>query len=163
MLELSLLEFFFRTLPESFIYILASYIFSNNKINKTKFILSSILLSLCTFFIRLLPIHFGVHTILFLVAYILICVFMNKIDLIKAISSGLISVITLFVCEGINVVILNELLQIDIQTTFKEPLTKILYGTPSLFLFGLIINILYRIISKKRRSCKNVSNWENIK
>lgn len=158
MLELSLLEFFFRTLPESFIYILASYIFSNNKINKTKFILSSILLSLCTFFIRLLPIHFGVHTILFLVAYILICVFMNKIDLIKAISSGLISVITLFVCEGINVVILNELLQIDIQTTFKEPLTKILYGTPSLFLFGLIINILYRIISKKRRSCKNVSN-----
>ncbi len=158
MLQLSLLELFFRTLPESCIYIWAGYIFSNNKIDKTKFILSSILLSLCTFCIRLLPIHFGVHTILFLVAYILICVFMNKVDLIKAISSGLTSVIILFICEGINVFLLNELLQVDIEITFKEPVTKLLYGTPSLFLFGLIITILYRIKSKRRRLYKNVSN-----
>lgn len=158
MLQLSLLELFFRTLPESCIYIWAGYIFSNNKIDKTKFILSSILLSLCTFCIRLLPIHFGVHTILFLVAYILICVFMNKVDLIKAISSGLTSVITLFICEGINVFLLNQLLQVDIEITFKEPVTKLLYGTPSLFLFGLIITILYKINSKRRRLYKNVSN-----
>lgn len=158
MLQLSLLELFFRTLPESCIYIWAGYIFSNNKIGKTKFILSSILLSLFTFCIRLLPIHFGVHTILFLVAYILICVFMNKVDLIKAISSGLTSVIILFICEGINVFLLNELLQVDIEITFKEPVTKLLYGTPSLFLFGLIITILYRVKSKRRRLYKNVSN-----
>lgn len=158
MLQLSPLEFFFRTLPESFIYIWSGYMFSNNKIDKTKFILSSILLSICTFFIRLLPIHFGVHTMLFLVAYILICVSINKIDIIKSISSGLISTITLFVCEGINIFILIELLQLNIETTFKNPLSKILYGIPSLFLFGLIIGILYRIISKKRRLYKNVSD-----
>lgn len=158
MLQLSPLEFFFRTLPESFIYIWAGYIFSNTEINKPKFILSSILLSLCTFFIRLLPIHFGVHTILFLVVYILICALINKIDIIKSISSGLISVIILFICEGINVFILSELFQIDVQTTFKEPITKVLYGSPSLFLFGLIIGILYKIKFQKRRLYKNVSN-----
>lgn len=158
MLQLSPLEFFFRTLPESCIFIWAGYMFSNNKIGKTKFILSSILLSLCTFFIRLLPIHFGVHTILFLIVYILICTLINKIDIINSISSGLISIISLFICEGINVFILNEFLQIDIQIAFKEPITKILYGIPSLFLFGLIIGILYRIISKRRRLYKNVSN-----
>lgn len=157
MLQLSLLELFFRTLPESCIYIWAGYIFSNNKIDKTKFILSSILLSLWTFFIRLLPIHFGVHTILFLIVYILICALINKIDIIKSISSGLISVIILFICEGINVFILR-LLEIDIEITFKEPVTKLLYGTPSLFLFGLIITILYKIKSKRRRLYKNVSN-----
>lgn len=158
MLQLSLLEFFFRTLPESFIYIWAGYIFSNNKIGKTKFILSSILLSLCTFFIRLLPIHFGVHTILFLVVYILICALINKIDIIESISSGLISVIILFICEGVNVLILSELFQIDIETAFKKPITKILHGSPSLFLFGLVIGILYRIISKRRRLYRNVCN-----
>lgn len=157
MLQLSLLELFFRTLPESCIYIWSGYILSNNKIDKTKFILSSILLSLCTFCIRLLPIHFGVHTILFLIVYILICALINKIDIIKSISSGLISVIILFICEGINVFILR-LLQIDIETTFKEPVTKLLYGIPSLFLFGLIITILYKINSKRRRLYKNVSN-----
>lgn len=157
MLQLSLLELFFRTLPESCIYIWSGSIFSNNKIDKTKFILSSILLSLCTFCIRLLPIHFGVHTILFLIVYILICALINKIDIIKSISSGLILVIILFICEGINVFILR-LLQIDIETTFKEPVTKLLYGIPSLFLFGLIITILYKIKSKRRRLYKNVSN-----
>lgn len=158
MLQLSPLEFFFRTLPESFIYIWAGYIFSNNKIDKTKFILSSILLSLGTFFIRLLPIHFGVHTILFLVVDIVICVSINKIDIIKSISSGLISVIILFICEGINMFILLYMLNIDIEKTFDHSFKQIFYSSPSLLLFGLIIGTLYRIIFKKRRLYKNVSN-----
>ncbi|MCY6370271.1 hypothetical protein [Clostridium ganghwense] len=158
MLKLSLLEFLLRTLSESFLFIFAAHVFSKNKITKKTFFVSSIILALLTYLIRLLPIHFGVHTILFLVVYILICALINKIEPIKAISSGLISIIILYICEWINLFILENLLNTRLEIVLKSTLPKILYGSPSLLLFGLILSTFYIILSKKRKVLKHVSN-----
>lgn len=163
MLKLSLLEFFLRLIPESFILILSGYAFSCKTINKISFCISGILLGIATYLIRMLPIHFGVHTIILLIIYALLTVFLNKIDIIKAISAGLISATILFICEWINVFVLTNLFKINIDIMFKNAFIKIVYGIPSLLLFGLIIFFIWYKNLHLRKVDVNVFNREDIK
>lgn len=153
MLKLLPIEFFLRLIPESFILILAAYAFSCKKPEKKLFCISSILLSVATYLIRLLPIHFGVHTIILIVIYVLISVNINKIDIIKSISAGLISSIILFLCEWINVLILTKILKLDIDFIFKPPVSKILYSLPSLVLFSAVVMLVFYINVLRRKGC----------
>lgn len=154
MLKLLPIEFFLRTIPEAFILILAAYAFSSKKPEKSVFCISAILLGLATYLIRMLPIHFGVHTIILLVIYVLISVNINKIDIIKAISAGLVSSIVLFFSEWLNVFVLTKVLKIDIDTIFKSPIRKSVYLLPSMMLFVLIVILVFYINVLRKKGQK---------
>lgn len=166
MLKLSMMEFFLRSLPESFIFVLGAYVFSKKNICIKPFFISAIFLSMVTYLVRMLPIHFGVHTIILLVGYILVMASINDLNIIKSASAGLILIIMLFATEWLNVYILTNILNLDINIIFKDPLKKLLYGIPSLLLFFIIIvaiayKNLYLERTTKNISSKNISN--NIK
>lgn len=163
MLNLSLLELFLRAIPESCIFIFAGYAFSGKEINKISFGISSILLAIAAYLVRMLPIHFGVHTIILLISYVLLTVFLNKVDTIKAISAGLISSIILFICEWLNVFMLINLFKIRVEIMFKSNFLKILYGIPSILLFALVIFLIWYKNLHLRKVATNVFNRENIK
>lgn len=142
MLKLSIIEFFLRTLPESFMVILAAYAFCKKRIDIKSIFISTVLFSILTFLIRMLPIHFGVHTIIMFMIYVLLMTFVNNLDVIKCTSSGLISIIVLLASECINVFMITKVLKLDINIIFKDPLNKLLYGIPSLIIFCAIIMII---------------------
>lgn len=158
MLKLTLLELFLRAVPEAFLFVLGSYVFANKKIEKKPYIAGSILFAIGTYLTRLLPIHFGVHTIIVSMVYILITTSINKIPIIKAISSSMISIITLSACESLNAIILNKL-KLDMKLILNDPLKKMLYFAPSLILFAFGILLIYILMCKsKKEGCKNVFN-----
>jgi hypothetical protein len=163
MLKLLPIEFFLRLIPESFILILAAYAFSSKKIEKKLFCISSILLAVATYLIRLLPIHFGVHTIILLVIYVLITVNINKIAIIKVISAGLVSSVVLFFSEWLNVFVLTELLNVNVDIIFKSPVKKSIYLLPSIMLFALIVASVFYINALRRKGKKNVLFREIVK
>lgn len=150
MLKLSFLEFFIRLIPEAFLVIFAVYAFSKTNINVKKYFISSVIFSIMIFIIRLLPIHYGVHTILGIIVLIALIVNINKIDIIKSIQAVIISIIVQFICEGVNVFIIQNIFKMDINYVFNEPLLKILYGIPSLIIFACIIIIYYIKVSKRK-------------
>ena len=150
MLKITLLEFFVRGLPEAFLIIFAAYAFSKNAVNMKKYLLSSGLLAIMVYLIRLLPIQFGVNTILSIIVIIVITVNINRIDIIKSIKAVVIAVILELVCEGINVFIIQDIIRADINYIFSDPTLKILYGIPSLIIFGCIIAIYYVRLSKRK-------------
>lgn len=49
MLKLSVFEFVFRAMPESFIYMFAIYSFSKTIVDKKKYLLSAFLMVICVF------------------------------------------------------------------------------------------------------------------
>ena len=102
MLKIGVIELLIRLTPESFLLIFIIQAFSDSKINKNKYILSSLLLTLTIYSVRLLPIHYGVHTVLNIIAIVLICTFINKVTPIKAISCSLILSIFLALSEALN-------------------------------------------------------------
>lgn len=149
MLKLSLFELFLRLIPEGFILALSIYAFSNTKIEMKRFIISGIILSINPFFVRMLPINFGVHTILLIMLYILVAVNVNHVDIIKSIKAGLIGYIILSICDFANFFLVVNILNISVEKMLGNILIKMLWGLPSLILFFIIVFTFYKIGLKK--------------
>lgn len=156
MVEISLVELFFRTIPETFLFILAGYLFHCKKIDKTKLFISTIVLSMSIYLVRMLPIHYGVHTVINIVNYIFISVLINKIPVEKAISYCLVLTIILFICEWINLILLYRIINIGSKELLNTVIGKIFYSLPSLLLFAIAIFIFYSLNYKKKR--EGISN-----
>ncbi|AKN34075.1 hypothetical protein Ccar_00015 [Clostridium carboxidivorans P7] len=115
------------------------------------------LFAIISYLVRKLPIHFGVHTIIIILIYIMVNVLINKIPIDKAISSVLSGVIVLLICEWINLFILNDYLKVNIQVMEDNPMMRTLYMMPSLILFVCFISLLYLWLKIKKRN-KDVFN-----
>ena len=151
MLKLTLMEFLFRGLPEGFLFLFAIYSFSNTAINKKRYIASSLILVGAIYLIRLLPIQYGVHTILNIIMLIILTVNINKIGIIKSIQTSLMAMILEYICEGMNVFIIQYIFKADIMYLLSEPLLKILYGIPSLLIFATIVSTYYFYVARKKK------------
>jgi len=151
MLKLEPIEFFLRTLPECFLLILAIYSFSKIRINTKKYIISGLICSVGIFLVRMLPISYGVHTILGMGIAMVLGVSINKIDVIKSIKGILITIIIQFMLEGVNIFIITNILKGDTNKIFSDPIQKTLYGIPSLVILAIIIVGYYNINYKKDR------------
>lgn len=142
MLKLHPIEFFLRAIPEGFLFLLAVYIFSKTAIDRKKYIISSTIFAIIIFTIRLLPIDYGIHTILSLIFLVLLTTTYNKIDAMKSMKSVLIVVLMQFIIEGINILILKLIPSINIENVFNDPVKKTLLGIPSLVVAYLVIWLL---------------------
>jgi hypothetical protein len=151
MLRLPLIEIILRLIPEALILIFAAHAFTKTTINKKRYFLSCILLGGITYLIRSLPIEYGIHSVLGFILFVTLLTSINKINIIKSIRAVFISVIIMFFSEGINVLIIQFVLNKNIDTLFKDPLLKTLYGIPSLVIFlGIVLAYYFRILKRKK-------------
>lgn len=148
MLKLSALEFFFRTIPESFLIVMVAYIFANKKISRKRFIVASLILAVITYLVRLLPVGFGINTIINMIAFIIIGINIIKININISIISVFISVISISFCEWINGFVLNNILNI---TYISNSYLMFIYYIPSLVMFASVVFIFYFVRSKINR------------
>lgn len=153
MLKIGITELLVRTLPECFLLIFIIQALSNSKLNKNKYILSSMLLSIIMYFIRLLPIHYGVHTILNIMAIILICMFINQVTTIKAITYSLILMSFLALSEALNLFFIYKIFGKKTINILNNPLKKCIYVMPSMIILIIIILFIFKI---KDRRVKDV-------
>ena len=151
MLKASLIEVLLRGIPESLILAWGIYVLCSKKIDINLYLFTSFLVVISMFFIRLLPIAYGVHTSLGIIMIIIITSFVNNIPVIKAISSTLILMILLSICEWLNIFISENLFMINLQKAFSIPLQKNLYGIPSLILLALIIYVIQIYVNKRNK------------
>lgn len=151
MLKITLLEFFLRGLPEGFLIIWAVYAFSKTVINTKKYIVSSIILIIAVYLVRLLPIQYGVHSILNIIVIIVVTVNISKINIIKSIQASIMAMILEFMCEGINIFIIKYIFKADIEHVLSEPSLKILYGIPSLLIFVATVSTYYFWLARNKK------------
>lgn len=149
MLKSEPIEFLLRALPEGFLFIFAIYTFSKIRVDIKKYIISSIISAIIIFLVRMLPIRYGVHTILAMGIVIILAIYINEIDMIKSIKSVLIFVIFQFLSEGLNIFIIQTICKVDMGKVFSNPVLKTLYGIPSLVILGTVILSYYIYILKK--------------
>ena len=137
---------FLRCIVEVFIVNFMIYTLSKRSINNTSYYIVSILLSLLTYVVRLLPIYYGVHIVINLITFISIMTILG-IPLIKSIKNTLITFTILEFSEILNLIIL-----IILDNKFwedNEIYIKGSLGIPSLiFLFLSAVILKYRIKSE---------------
>ena len=150
MLKLTWFEFLIRTIPEEFLFVLAIHAFSKTKVDLKRYILSGVVASIAAYLIRLLPIEYGVHSLLALIFLIVMVNFVNKIDIIKSIQSGIIAFIICFVFEGLSLSFIQFILKKDLNIVMSNSINKTLIGLPSLVFFGIVVVIYYYRFSKRK-------------
>lgn len=150
MLKLSLFEFIVRGIPEQFLFVLAIHAFSKTAINLNKYLISGVLTAVMTYLIRLLPIEYGIHSLLGIVMLIIVVSSINKIDIIKAIRGGVITFILCFTFEGINIAFIQFILKKDINDIMSNNILKTLTGLPSLIILGIVIIVYYYRLWKRK-------------
>lgn len=154
-LKLSCFEFLFRTIPEGLLFILAIYIFSGVKFEVKRFLVSGFVLAIVTFSVRMLPISYGIHTMLNIIIFFSIQNLLIKIDVNKSIKYSILTTILMFVCEGLNVIFLQLFHANKMEEIFNNPILKTLYGLPSLVIF-LITLLIYRLIKSNKKEIEYV-------
>jgi branched-subunit amino acid transport protein AzlD len=148
MLKPEPIEFLLRGLPEGFLLILGIYVFSREKINKSNYFISSIVASIVIFFIRELPISYGVHTIIIIILLILLSVFYNNIDSYRAVRSAITILILQYLSEALNLLFL-KMIGLDLNIIFENPIMKNVAGIPSVIINGIVIYLFYKKFGKK--------------
>jgi hypothetical protein len=151
MLKATFLEFIIRGIPEGFLFVLAAFTFSKTSMTAKKYLISSILFASIVYLVRFLPIQFGAMTILNLIVLICLMVYVNKADVLKSIRAAIIIMILGFICEGINVLIIQNIFRKDMNEIFNNATLKVLYGLPSVVFFGCIVVFCY-VKSLKEKS-----------
>ncbi|WP_343762840.1 hypothetical protein [Clostridium oceanicum] len=144
-----------RGIPEALLFILAIYLLLNKSVkeNKKLYIISSLIVSISMYLIRLLPIHFGVHTILTITVYIIVFVLINKIEINKAISYSIIVMMILSIGEFINLSILNSIFKSNINAILNNKLLKVILFYPSLIIFMGVILFIYKFNKNRQDIC----------
>lgn len=155
MLKLCFIEIFMRTVPEVFLMMLGIYVVTKQKFNIKTYILSSFVIGIAIYFIRELPIYFGVHTLISIVLMVSVMV-ITGVPVIKAIYGTLLTFFSLSVSEFLNLLLLTSL-KIDASFGNMDPVKKCLLGYPSLIMLALSILIAYFLL-KKREGKKNDVN-----
>ncbi|WP_297420197.1 hypothetical protein [Clostridium sp.] len=152
MLKLTWIEFFLRALPEISIMVWGIRVISGKCIDMPKYIFSSVILSILIFFVRWLPIYFGVHIMINIILMISIMAIIG-IQIIKAMYSTLLMFFTLSLGEFLNMILLN-LLNINTSIQFINPFIKCIYNLPSLIFLLLSIIIINYLLNNEVRMKK---------
>ena len=149
MLNSSLSYVIIRSFPESIFLILSGYILFNLNINFKNIIKNSLIFLVILTCIRMLPISFGIHTVL---SMFVIGMIFYKFENQQIIST-IINVSKIYIClaisEGIYMVIADKILKIPTQIlTNNTSINSAILSLPSLLIFILLI-IGLNLITKK--------------
>lgn len=152
MLKVSILELFLRFIPEAALIILTGYIISRKKIELSYVFISSIILAVSIYLIRMLPIQFGIHTILGGIISVLLLISINKISIDKSVFSIFIVIILEGIFETLNLIFIRNILALNTDAILSDPISKVIWFIPSLILVSLTIFIIMVFINKHYKS-----------
>lgn len=147
MLESSLIYTLMRSFPESILVLISFIILLDIKMAKSDIIKTGLLLGIIISAIRVLPISFGVHTILSMCTYVIVIMKLANIKLINSVITSCEVFIALAISEGIYFALATSVLNISENILLNNASFKSAIVTlPSLIIFIIIIIMLRKII-----------------
>ncbi len=142
MLQQPIYSLFIRIVPEAFLIMYSICLLTNSKIDFKKIFISAIIGGTGVYIARLMPIHFGVHTILASMLNILLAVKINNIKMHRAIAGTMISVILIFISDILIVTIYANVFELSPDIIMGQSVIAVIASFPSLIIFYLIVRLI---------------------
>lgn len=148
MLHTSLGYILVRTFPECIVVLMVGCYFLNFKISKKTLLEKSLMLGIVETLIRILPISFGIHTILGMICILFVLVNLSKDSFINCIIALCKLMLCLIISEGIYIKIFVDFLSVpEILLVNNYTIMGAIYSLPSLIIF-VILSIILGFITK---------------
>ena len=149
MLQTSLGYTLVRTFPECAIVFAVGCYFLNLSISKRDLLKNSLILGVIQSCIRMLPISFGIHTIIGMAIVLFMLVNMSKNTFINCIMALCKIFLCLILSESIYIKLLIDVLSVpELLIVNNYTIMGAIYSLPSLALF-VVFAILIEVITKK--------------
>lgn len=154
-LGIILFEYILIFALQGFSFIIGNYAICKKKIETKKFIIAGVLFSIIICTMRLLPISFGIHTLLSLITIFIIGIFYLKNPPFTTIITQLILTVFLLIFEFIDTFAFMSILGAEkFNQLMDDGLYKNILGTPPSILFALFCFLIYffLVIRKEKKS-----------
>lgn len=149
-------EYLFGYVLQGFVYVLGIYAFNRRRIERSqvsKYILVSLFFAVVSFLVRLLPIYFGVHTVLDLILLFLVSITVLKMPIYVTVRSTLFVTVLLLVTEALCVGLMTLLLGQEVfEQKMLDPLEKAILALPGVFLFAASIITFYFVLNRTKKA-----------
>lgn len=149
MLKLTPLDLIIIGIPESLLIFLLIYSLAKKKVDKKSYIQASAIQATAQYFIRMLPINYGVHTVLAMVLTILLLVYLIRLPIIKAITYTIIAVIIVALSEEFYMAILINIIKVDFKSIAGKTMISTFYVFPYLIFVGAAVVVIRRMRKAK--------------
>lgn len=151
-LKLLVVQFICIYLLQSVAAVLALHTFTNTKIVKKSFFLTSFLFMMGTLLIIMLPIHRGVHTLLSLLLLILLGTVLLKLPIYTTIKGTLVATVILLLAESVAILVMSSLLGMEaFDALMADPILKYVAGFPSTLVFLLVMVTIHMLKQRRAR------------
>lgn len=151
------LDVLIKGLPETLLQVYCIYMLTKTKFTIRQFLAITLLLLIIVISLKLLPVVYGVRTLITMVFIALFFVLINRIPIVELGRSILITAIIVVLCEFANVYLL-KLVFGEAKTIefFSETFSKTISGIPStIFFAGVVIFARLKLFKTKLLVTKN--------
>jgi hypothetical protein len=160
-LELIIFEFLLGYVLQGFAIVLGIFVFNRQKIVFRSYIIASGHVIIISYLVRLLPISFGVHTVLNVLFLFLICVIVLKMPAYDTVRSALLVTMLLLICEMADVAVMVGLLgKSKFESLMSDPVEKAIIGFPGAVFFFLLVALSYTILKNHNFTLKKKDEGE---
>lgn len=144
---------------QGFIFVFGVFTFNRQKVILKDYLTASLLVIICSSTARLLPITFGVHTIINMICIILICINLLKMSMLNTIRSTSIVMALSLVSEMIVLAVVSMILGIEgFKNTVLNKTQDALMGILVNIIFLALITLSYYLLKRKGDSNRKVSS-----
>ncbi|MDQ0286681.1 hypothetical protein J2Z49_001795 [Desulfofundulus luciae] len=136
--KMPLLALIFQSIPESVIILALGLTLMGIELKWQRIIPAAVLSSLCSYFVRELPIPYGVHTLIGIVVIAVLVIMFFKTPVPVAISVAMIGIVTLITVEILIWPVIILLTGKTMPQIWHSQTLRILLAIPELILLALI-------------------------
>jgi hypothetical protein len=144
-MKIPLLALIFQGIPEQIAVATLAFVIANIPLSWKKIMVIGVILAVSSYLIRLMPITFGIPTVLLMGVLCILLLLLGKSNLNSSLLASLLSFLSLIIAETVAVAIQTNLLKISIEAILNNLTLRIITGYPHILIILGLAAIIYKI------------------
>ncbi|NLJ56117.1 MAG: hypothetical protein GX334_03585 [Firmicutes bacterium] len=137
MMKLSLMRWLLQGVPECLAIATFSWMLLGRQFNARKILSIGLLQALAAYFVRLLPVSFGIHTLILVFSLAALLVYFSSGSYSRVLSVSLVTFVVLGLLELVIFALSSSLFNLTAEAILADPLLSVLMGLPGVALLFL--------------------------
>ncbi|TEB05379.1 hypothetical protein Psch_02420 [Pelotomaculum schinkii] len=142
--SMPILSFLFYSLPESCLIFTFGLLIIGKKPGVPKTVLATIISALFSYIVRMMPIMFGIHTIIWAVIIFILFKYLFKLTMRQAFVATMLSLGTLIALEISVTHLLESKLGLTLEKIWGNPILRTILPLPQLVIWSIITLFIYK-------------------
>lgn len=149
-MRIPLMAFILQGIPECMAIMTLAFVLAGIKLEWKRIALYGFILALATYFVRLLPITFGTHTIILMGFVFILLIYYFQVPIFTAFKASLVSYLCLIIAEYTCISLFSTLFNLSFEVFLTDVTTRILATLPQVFILFIIAFVIFKVRTERR-------------